>query len=331
MPTLREVAKAANVSTVTASSVLSGANRVRVSPETSRRIIDIAKTMNYVPRAAARGLRTGRVQAIGFITHPRMYWQPHWQEMLRGISDLLWDRGERLILSLPKTEDQEEEMMRQLAFGHQVDGLIIQNAGKDEQRINLLRESTVPFVSIDGDPEQDNHVVAFDMLKFGSLLAADILKEAGAVALLSGKPQVASEFDFIEGCRQGTGAGGNYFEHWNGAFLPDGKWLGEIRAKAGAKPLGVILTRHLLPELLGILDSSGLRFETDIKLMYLAGSEEVIQPPKGMRVIHLDHYTLGRQAAKLLFRLIDDKENQQQPARNLILPGMADELLGVGG
>lgn len=328
MPSLREVAKAAGVSTVTASSVLSGANRVRVSVETAKRIHETARNMNYVPRAAARGLRTGRTQVIGFINSPQTHWQPHWQEILRGVSDLLWDREERMILSLPRSEEQEVELLRQLAFGHQVDGLVVQNIAADDERVKMLKESKVPFVSVNGEAESGAHIVAFDNEEFASLLTTDALKDGGALALVSGKMRGPSDEEFLRGCQTAAEEAGVPFLHWDGAFLPDADWLGEARKKAGEKPLALVLTRQLLPELIGRMREGGLALGDDIGIRYLAGVDEVVLPPKGLTVVPVDHYTLGREAGKLLFSLIDkDDDTTIDPERRLILPGTARRLM----
>ncbi len=327
MPTLREVAKAAGVSTVTASSVLSGANRVRVSDETAERIAAVARSMNYVPRAAARGLRTGRAGAIGFLASPRTHWKPNWQEVLRGMSDLLWDREENLILELPGDERQEEDMLRRLAFGHQVDGIFLQNAAPESTRVRMLEESGLPYVSLGGDPAGNLHVIEFDMIRFGELVVANMLRSAGAIVVLSGRTQSREDREFLQGCQKAAENRRIALQHWAGALLPDPAWIVTARRQSGSKPLGILLTRHLLPELLAMLVQTGLRFEQDIELTYLAGIAEVALPPPGLQVLHLDHYTLGREAVKLMFRLIDDQASAPEPTRHLVLPGIARDLM----
>jgi len=329
MPTLKEVAEAAGVSTVTASSVLSGAGRVRVSTATAQRIRDMARSMNYVPRAAARGLRTGKVQAIGFVTSAtaQTRWEAHWQEVLRGVSDVLWDREERLILSLPKSEEHELEVLRQLAFGHQVDGLIIQNCMPGDSRVEMLQEAAVPFVTLGGEVEASCHTIVFDTNAFSEILTKHVLTQAGAMAVFAAKPQTRESREFLHGCRRTARVLGQPCEEWTGAFVPDSEALQNARARAGAKPLGIVLVRQLLPELLQALGAAALELETDVVVTYIAGVEEITLTPPGIEIVPLDYYSLGRRAAKILFQLIDEKDNAPAPARNLVLPGMAEHLL----
>ena len=328
MATLKDVAKAARVSTVTASSVLSGANRVRVSQKTVARILGVARDLNYVPRAAARGLRTGRIHAIGFVTaaHRRSHWH-NWQEILRGISDVLFDRDEQLVLSLPATAEQEVETLRRLTFGHRVDGLIIQDAMLADRRLTLLREAGLPHVVIGGENLPDCHQVAFDMSKFARLIAMHLLARVAALAVVAAPPQTEGERDFLASCRAAASERGQPYAEWTGAFLPESNWFIDLRRYCDQRPLGIILARHLLPEMLAALNTAGIPLGRDALILYLAGSEEVALVPAGLEIIHLDYYTLGRRAAKLLFKLIDNKESTASASRILVLPGMAEEIL----
>ncbi len=333
MATLKDVAKAAKVSTVTASSVLSGANRVRVSQKTVDRILGVARDLNYVPRAAARGLRTGRIHAIGFITaaHTRSRWHIHWQEILRGISDALFDRDEQLVLSLPSSGEQEIEALRRLAFGHRVDGLIIQDAMLADRRLALLREAGLPHVVIGGESLPDCHQVAFDMNRFARLVATHLLARGAVLAVVAAPAQTEGEREFLASCRSAAAERGQPYAEWTGAFLPESNWFFDLRRQCGQRPLGIILARHLLPEMLAALNTAGISLGREAIVLYLAGSEDVALAPAGLEIIHLDYYTLGRRAAKLLFKLIDNKENAAKTSRILVLPGMAEELLTPEG
>ena len=58
MPTIKDIAKAADVSIATVSIVLNGKGKERkISGETQKRILEIAHKMNYVPNQSAKKLR----------------------------------------------------------------------------------------------------------------------------------------------------------------------------------------------------------------------------------------------------------------------------------
>lgn len=320
MVTLKEVAAAAGVSTVTASSVLSGVNRVRVASHTAIRIREVARSMNYVPLAAARGLRTGRTHVVAYLTasSPATVWDYSWEESLRGVSDVLWEREERLLLGLPKNGENEIELLRQLAFGRQVDGIILQGEFQDDPRPDLLRQAERPFVIIGGNPPPGVHAVVFDLSAFGKTLADLSNGICGSVVFIMPNEQDKGE---LKTCMAGYHEAGGVKEAiWTGAFLPSPDWLVEQRARAGDKPLGIILMRTLLPELMGSLAAAKLELDKDVQVAYISSNGYMLMPVPGLRQLYLDHYTLGRKAAQILFDLIDEKENPPAAERIYITP-----------
>ena len=65
MVTITDIAKACGVSRATVSKALNGASDI--SSETAVRVREIARSMGYLPNAAARALRAGRSYNIGVL------------------------------------------------------------------------------------------------------------------------------------------------------------------------------------------------------------------------------------------------------------------------
>lgn len=323
MVTLKEVAAAAQVSTVTASSVLSGVNRVRVSPATAERIHKIAKSMNYVPLAAARGLRTGKTRIIAFVasSHTLYRCDDVWYESLRGVSDLMWEREERLMLVMSRNREHELEIIRQMAYGRQVDGFIVQDAGEDDDRIDMLMRSERPFVMMGGVPRPDVNSVSFDMRSFAADIAETLKSDGcGAIALITPQNLDARVYrPFLEYFTDWEKEYGIPCLAWEGPFLPEESWLAEKGGMLNGKKLGIALLRGLLPEMIYTLDNAGLPLGTASGIVYVSTGEEVVMLPEGMSVMHFDNYTLGRRSARLLLGLVDSGKEASRP-ENLIIP-----------
>ncbi len=323
MVTLKEVAAAAQVSTVTASSVLSGVNRVRVSPATAERIHAIAKSMNYVPLAAARGLRTGKTRIIAFIASSHMMYRCDdvWHESLRGVSDLMWEREERLMLVMSRNREHELEIIRQMAYGRQVDGFIVQDAGDDDERIDLLMRSERPFVMMGGIPRADVNSVSFDMRSFAADIA-ETLKADGAGGILLITPQnvdVRVYGPFLEYFQSWEKEQGIPCLTWRGAFVPEPEWLAGKRGELGGRKIGVALLRGLLPEMARSLADAGMPLGDASSLVYVSTGEDVLMSPEGLSVMHFDNYTLGRRSCRLLLNIVDNAKEATRP-ENLIIP-----------
>ena len=65
MPTIKDVADAAGVSTATVSRILAGKPHFR--PEVRLRVLDAVKDLNYRPNRVARSLRAQKSNIIGLI------------------------------------------------------------------------------------------------------------------------------------------------------------------------------------------------------------------------------------------------------------------------
>lgn len=324
MVTLKEVAAAAQVSTVTASSVLSGVNRVRVSPATAERIHRIAKSMNYVPLAAARGLRTGKTRIIAFVasSHSQFRSDDVWHEALRGVSDLMWEREERLMLVMSRNREHELEIIRQMAYGRQVDGFIVQDAAEDDERIDMLLKSERPFVMMGGVARSDINSVSFDMRSFANDIAETLKAEGcGAIAIVTPQNMDSRVYSpFMEYFSEWERQSGIRCISWRGAFVPDREWLAAQKAGLGGGKLGVALLRGLLPEMVNMLEAAELPLDGASSIVYVSTGEDVLMPPEGVTVMHFDNYTLGRRSARMLLNLVDGGKDTPAKPENQIIP-----------
>ena len=89
MATIKEVAKACNVSIATVSNIING--KGRVSEETKKRIMETAKEMGYVPNMMAKSLKQGSSKAIGIITEDLTVF--NCAEIVDGIHEYLEEQG----------------------------------------------------------------------------------------------------------------------------------------------------------------------------------------------------------------------------------------------
>jgi DNA-binding LacI/PurR family transcriptional regulator len=90
-PTLADVARAAGVSEMAASSALNGGRRgsARVSAETCERVLAAARQLGYRPNATARALANRRTNAVGVVTNflgdePNLYFLEVFSGVIQG-------------------------------------------------------------------------------------------------------------------------------------------------------------------------------------------------------------------------------------------------------
>src|SRR5262245_45401120 len=128
--TMREVAKAADVSVQTVSNLLNG--RVnQMTPETQLRIRTVMDGLGYHPNSAARGLRSARSQTIGFLIlddAARYLADPMTDLFMSGLGDVLRDRGFALLIQASTLANPIDQLLRPLHEGR-VDGAVVSLSG----------------------------------------------------------------------------------------------------------------------------------------------------------------------------------------------------------
>jgi LacI family transcriptional regulator len=65
--TIKDIAREAGVSDTTVSLVFNGSDRISI--ETKTKVLETARKLNYVPNTAAKNLRMGKTNTIGFIVN----------------------------------------------------------------------------------------------------------------------------------------------------------------------------------------------------------------------------------------------------------------------
>jgi hypothetical protein len=101
--TLKDIAKAAQVSVATVSYVLNNVTNQTIPDETKCRVLDAAKQLNYVPNLAARSLVKQKSGLIGILIN-RANGEGSWKQLryasfINRLERLLTDRGYHVVLS----------------------------------------------------------------------------------------------------------------------------------------------------------------------------------------------------------------------------------------
>ncbi|HEX4585955.1 MAG TPA: LacI family DNA-binding transcriptional regulator [Burkholderiaceae bacterium] len=166
--TIRDVARAANVSVATVSRALN--DHSNVSPPTRARVQEVARELGFVPSGAARSLITRRTQTIGVLL-PDLYGE-FFSELIRGIDSAARNQGLHLLLS-GSHGDRAEAAAAIKAMSGRVDGLLIMSPHLDARALadNLPRGLPVVLMNTRSDGVEvasltvDNHGGAFAMVR----------------------------------------------------------------------------------------------------------------------------------------------------------------------
>ena len=133
MTSITDVARLAGVSTATASRVVSAADYA-VSATTRERVLDAARTLDYVPNALARGLLKSYIPVVGVIVHDIT--DPYFSEVVRGVEDAA-STGGFLVITCSSDRVAERELSYvRLLRSMRAGALVFAGSGLDDVQLN---------------------------------------------------------------------------------------------------------------------------------------------------------------------------------------------------
>lgn len=174
----RDVAALAGVSQSTVSRVLSGDPAARVSPETRRRVVEAARTLNYVPNRAMADWRRGRSERVGVLmTHPSVFGNldPYHAGILGGIARGAY-RAKRDVVLHSRPHPHWRTLYDDLVGGSS-DGVLIVGPHLPADAEQALIVSGYPsvFISYAPDTTEPYHAVDADNVEGGRLAVEYLL------------------------------------------------------------------------------------------------------------------------------------------------------------
>lgn len=202
-PTIKHVAKKANVSTATVSLVLS--NNERISNETKAKVLEIIKELDYFPSRSARDLVSKKTGNIGFIlTHEHfLTTEPFYTQIFLGTEFEARENEFYVLLTTISSDFQPGESLPRFIRERSVDGIIV--AGKvPDTFLTEIEKYELPTVFVDYFPAKRDFPVIMIDNENGGRLATEHLVRAGhrKIAFIGGDFEHPSIGDRLEGYRR---------------------------------------------------------------------------------------------------------------------------------
>ena len=175
--TIKQVAKAAGVSTQTVSRVIN--DRPDVAPETRRRIQQVIEELNYQPSALARSLIQQRSYTLGVVTAGLKYIGP--SRTLNGITNKAEELGYALLLEeLPRFDTEDIKPRLQSLLARHVDGIVwaVPEVGDNRRWVeDILNDVPVPVVFLTMQPRPGMSTVSVNNYVGGVLATQHLLNQ----------------------------------------------------------------------------------------------------------------------------------------------------------
>lgn len=158
MTTIKDVAKRAGVSRTTVSRVLN--DNGYVSQEAREQVLKAVQEMGYIPSAHAKTMRTKRSDVIGVIL-PRISTETA-SRVVNGIEQEFADNGYQILLTNTQLKPEKEIENIKLLKSRQVDGIILLATNRNQDLLNTIKETSIPFVALGQELEGITSVVYDD-------------------------------------------------------------------------------------------------------------------------------------------------------------------------
>jgi LacI family transcriptional regulator len=303
MPTIRDVAKRAEVAPTTVSRVVN--NSGYVSKETRERVEAAIAELGYVPNTLARSLRFKKTNTLALVL-PDIT-NPFWTTVARGVEDAASDRGFNVILC--NTDESEVEQTKYLTvlLQKQIDGIVLAPARSTAEPVEFIQKQGVPVVVLDRRvPYTQVDIVRGDSLK-GAYRIVRLLLALGhrRIAILTGPQDVSTAVDRVSGYRQAMvetdlDVAGNLV------------YYGEFTQASGYEMTQQVLTTASPPTALfaannfiaigslRALRDAGLRVPEDIALVSFDDLPQAFVIDPFLTVVAQPAYEMGHQATELL-------------------------------
>jgi DNA-binding LacI/PurR family transcriptional regulator len=320
--TLEEVARIAGVSRATVSRVVNASPRV--SPDVRLAVETAIRQLGYTPNRAARSLVTRRSDSIAVvITEPsgRLFSDPFFPRLIRGVSSALASRDLQLVLLMPEPRE-DQGTIRYLTGGH-VDGVLLVSLHGQDPIPAALAARGVPVVFV-GRPPQGADVSYVDVdNRQGGRRATRHLIELGRrrVATIAGPSDMAAGQDRLDGYRDsvraaGLAGGSGLVEH--GDFTYEGGAAAMERLLAMAPDIDAVFCASdlMAAAAIGVLLARGRRVPEDVAVVGYDDSPLAATTRPPLTSVRQPIEEMGPEAVHLL---LDAIERADRPSRRVVL------------
>ncbi len=209
VPTLDQVAAHAGVGRGTVSRVVNGEDHV--SSRARERVMRSIVELGYVPNRAARTLVTRRTDIVALMvseSEDRLFTEPFFAEIVRGIAAAISDASLQLILVMARSPQQRERALEHLT-PQMVDGVLLLSLHSGSDLLPTLEARGLPTV-VGGRPEVTTAAYVDVDNVFGAEQAVRHLVERGHrhIGTVHGPLDMSAGRDRLDGYRNALVAAG---------------------------------------------------------------------------------------------------------------------------
>ncbi|CAM4505127.1 DNA-binding LacI/PurR family transcriptional regulator [Paenibacillus endophyticus] len=316
MSKIDDVAKLANVSKGTVSNVFS--RKRPISAAVAERVLEASKQLNYIPNHIARSLATKQTMTIGlhipFVNH--IFFNSFQTHIISGITSHAATRNYRILLDTISQQDLDLPNHSSLPM----DGAVIIDPTKEDERIKLLHGVNMPFVVI-GKPsnsdieeftyvDNDNVQIGYDTCKY-------LIEKGHKHIMFLNAPEamtvsVDRKKGFEKAFEEHHVEQQSYFHHFKPSLKQESvdfgynktlEMLGDLQLKVTAI---IADDDQLAMGVLRALSALKLAVPEEMSLIVISGDPSIAQKTEPLlTTMDLRPFYLGEMAVNMLFRKLN--------------------------
>lgn len=308
-PTIKDVARAADVSVATVSRVLH--NLSGYSDKTKQRVLQAVNELGYQPNAIARGLINKRTQTIG-VLFPDVS-SSFSSDILHGIEDYAHEKNFSVIVCNTAVDGNRTMKYLQVLREKQVDGVVFTSEVLKEEYYKALKDMQVPVVLV--NTQSHKHMIPYVKVddRQAAYQATDYLIRAGHrdIAMIAGtSTDPIAGLPRVEGFRQALSDNGIAIAESSIAYgdfqLNSGRAAME-RLLAEAPPFTALFAAsdEMAIGAMGVALERGMRIPEDLSIIGYddLSLARMVFPP--LTTIHQPLTLMGKLASEKLIAMIE--------------------------
>jgi LacI family transcriptional regulator len=314
MPTMKEVARIANVSVQTVSAVIN--EKPGITEETRLRVLAIVQELDYRPYSVAQSLRTRQTKTIALLISNIS--NPVFATIASAAEDFAYSVGYSLVVYNTHDDVEREARYIRMATERWVEGFLFVAAQDNIDTLHALERAGIPAVAIDRLPERySGPAVMLDNREAGRLAAQHLLALGHThLAHISGPLRLRLARERLEGFRTTIEASGHMLDSVAGG---DGNWECEDGYRAMQEllilqpcPTAVFCANDRMA--IGAIRAAieaGLQVPDDLSIMGLDDLEIAPYQNPPLTTVRQSLAALATQAVQLLLDILAEREPVQ--------------------
>lgn len=312
--TIKDVARAANVSIATVSRILN--NQPGYSLKTKQRVLKVIKDLNYQPNAVARGLINKKTRTLGILV-PNVS-SMFSSSLLKGVEDAAYTRGYSVIICHTANSGVRTMDYLHVLKEKRVDGLlftseVLRDAYYDEIRrmgiplVLLATQSlkySIPYVKVD-DRMATYHAASYLIAKGHTRIGMISGNKEDRIA---GQPRIDG---FIQALKDhNLPFSENQIVYGPNFYFDDGqRLLPELLRKNSGLTAVLAASDFMAVGALSAAYSSGLRVPDDLSIIGYDNLEIAKMSIPPLTTVEQPLFQIGRVGGGMLIDIIEGKEH----------------------